>query len=70
MATCVAEVMIRFFREKHEINGRIIPYRVFNDIKYTYYCPYGVTKEVFATTNTYERAEWELIKRLINIFKL
>jgi hypothetical protein len=29
--------VIRFFREKYEINGRIIPYRVFNDIKYTYY---------------------------------
>ena len=62
--------VIRFFREKYEINGRIIPYRVFNDIKYTYYCPYGVTKEVFATTKTYEEAELELIKQLINIFKL
>jgi hypothetical protein len=62
--------VFRFFREKYEINGRIIPYRVFNDIKYTYYCPYGVTKEVSATTKTYEEAELELIKQLINIFKL
>ena len=61
----------RFFREKYGLDGWVVPYFKLNDCKIYSYIIHNVDyDEEDCEINTYEEAELECLKKLIEIRKL